>query len=484
MSSDISRNPGFLLSSETLLETAMQSRANAGEFTFWLTGSVTVSLWAAQIGSVLYGKLSHRGAAAVEAILLKNSGTTALLFSTVLLILLALAAAAYALRGGKVAQPFASVFIVTAVALRSIQLFYQGSASVLDADLLGAAMLAAALTYHGSSRLWWGVLMPLGTAACLAPLIWFEFFKGAGEATLVRALLVPGASFALGSILIVARELRARTDEPLSEMDRVHARGLELKSQMYSMESDLKSLLSLLSKKSAVEVSISQVAETAQTQIDSSTHLDVEAAPIEPAASVQLSEQFKALDAGPLATTDFSAARSASPSESCTYEDIDRGAREVLDEVRLQTEGKKNIRLLLTAPTGATVPLAVRGTRTVVSKWLKALVANSVDSLGGFPDGVVRVTLRPGLNSVIISIEDNGRGFNDDMLTKLGASQEGRMSSKEVRREVEQLGGSFDVQARLGVGARLTIELPRVDVRPTLVRSNDFRPSTSSSLHA
>lgn len=467
-------------------------RVSAGDFIVWISGFAAAGWWTISIVNLLISKMAKTGSPSLETVLLKNSGLTALVVSTTLICILSLIAAVAALRGKRIAQPSASVVIVTAMALRAIQLIYQTQASTMDADILAGLMLVAGLLYFGSGRLWWAVLMPLGTAACFAPLVWLEFFKGASHASLMRALISPAAAFGLTSILIVSRELRSRTQMSLNEMSSMQSRGVNLKKQMHAMENDLKSLLSIVSiSRPAVLLSSDEfLTETA------SSALEVFERPLE-----ELGEtSFQPVDAGPAITTEFVPESQAMLSpESSTYEDLDRAAREVLDEARARAEdtsrleGKKSVRLLLTAPVGATVPLAVRGSRSSAARWMKALVANSIDSLGGFPDGVVRVTLRPGLTSVVISIEDNGRGFNDDLLTKLGAASGERMTSLQVRKEVEAVGGRFDIQARLGVGARLTIELPRIDragskseskFESKSVRPNDYRPYSSNSLHA
>ena len=489
-------------------QTSARRESNKGESLLWILGSVAAGAWAFTLGQKLFLKLQSKPTAvSIETLLLRNSGQSALLIAVVWITIVALAATVQALRSRALPKRAASVVLVTAMALRAIQLAAQGSAQVADAQILAGLMLLAAVMYWGATRIWWLVLMPLATVAMFSPLVWLEFFKGASQTVLIQALTAPAVAFALSSILIISRELRARAEDSFVEMDRVQARGLTLKKQMHGMETDLKSLLSLISiSRPAILVA----APTAQPLTVGEALAPTSTLSPAPSADAGLSsdailpqelgalgdETFLDAPSGPITTTEFVSQPVLSANASC-YEEIDRLAREALDEARVKVEGKK-IRLLLTAPMGASLPLSVRGEAQAVARWMKALIANSLDSVGGFPDGVVRMTLRPGLTSLMISIEDNGRGFNDDLLSKLGASQEGRMTSREIRSEVEAIGGRFEIQARLGVGSRLSIELPRLDQKPAQDKSdprtlqafkgiqgpNGYRPSLSSSPRA
>ncbi|RYZ75874.1 MAG: hypothetical protein EOP05_06660, partial [Proteobacteria bacterium] len=343
MSSDISS-----LRLNNLASSSVDSRANAGDFIVWLGGCLAAGFWTSSIVSILISKFEKLGRQDIQVLVLKNSGLTALALSTTLIAILCLSAAVMALRGKKMAQPSASVVVIAAMALRAIQLFYQGQASTLDADILAGLLMIAGLLYFGSSRLWWGVLMPLGTLACFVPLIWLEFFKGATHASLVRSLVTPATAFGLTSILIVSRELRARAQFSLTEMSKMQTRGVNLKKQMHAMETDLKSLLTMISiSRPAVLVSPNEIlengslasvasADSTSSKVISDFEADVIAKPLE-----ELGESsFTPAETGPLVTTEFVPESIAMLApESSSYEDLDRAAREVLDEARAKTEG-------------------------------------------------------------------------------------------------------------------------------------------------
>ena len=114
-----------------------------------------------------------------------------------------------------------------------------------------------------------------------------------------------------------------------------------------------------------------------------------------------------------------------------------------------------------------------------------ALIDRSVRALGGGV-GVVRVIARVGYGSVMISIEDNGQGFSDELKRragKFGVNSPERFDA--LRGPVERLrmlahacGGRAESTSRLGAGARVDIELPRVDdhtVAPRQIRGDAAR---------
>jgi signal transduction histidine kinase len=94
---------------------------------------------------------------------------------------------------------------------------------------------------------------------------------------------------------------------------------------------------------------------------------------------------------------------------------------------------------------------------------IRALIDKSVASLGGGV-GVVRLALRVGVGSLAISIEDNGRGFSEDMIRRArekAGKSEMVLVVERARRLAYEWGGRAQSCARLGAGARVDIELPR-----------------------
>lgn len=417
------------------------------ESVFWLVSATGLALWATAIAADLLGSL-HKPVA-LQSFLVRHSGASALLISLLLLALVSVVASLLALRSKSMPQPSASVLLVTAAALRAIQILSDGSVGIVDAEILGGLTLGSALLYYGPLRVWWTLLAPLGTATSFAPLVYLEFFKGASNAVLIDALTIPALAFVFSSALVLVRDLRARAKANVSEVRLLRARGESTMRVLRAMETDMKSLTAALSK--------------------------------------SVLAPFREIETGETTTTEFVASgRAAAASETCSFDEIDTTARQVLDDARASIQGSP-VRLTLTAPSGAGLPIAVRGQLSLIYVWLKSSVSQSLDSLGGFPNGVVRVNLRAGLGSIVISVEDNGRGIGESTQMKQGRV-EGRLTYSEIRAAVESIGGRFDLQARLGVGARVTIELPRIDAYATPPRAAiragltaGYDPSASSS---
>ncbi len=424
------------------------------EATFWLLSSLVIFVWALSLGLDLLP--FARATAGFQSFLMKHSGASILCVSLLGLGAVSMAACLSALRSRAIPQASSSILLITAVALRAVQIISDGSVSVMDANILGGIWLAAAILYYGPIRLWWLVLMPLSSLAAFTPLFWLEFYKGAPNKSLIDALVLPTAAFALGSIIIVLRDLRTKAVKNSFDLRAMKLRGCATQKELRSMELDMKTLSALLMGPSSTPVMAA------------------------PAVSLE-----------PTETTEFNSPLfDQKASEICSFEDIDVATRQLLDDARARVQGRP-VRLTLTAPTGSNLPIAIRGHLPTIAHWIQSSIQTSIDALGGFPNGAVRVTLRAGLSSVAISVEDNGRGMGELAQAKQGHS-EGRMTMIEIRSDVERLGGRFDVQARLGVGARITIELPRVDAfaaaspraARTTAATKGFGPATSSSQHA
>ncbi|HEY5141533.1 MAG TPA: ATP-binding protein, partial [Methylococcales bacterium] len=68
---------------------------------------------------------------------------------------------------------------------------------------------------------------------------------------------------------------------------------------------------------------------------------------------------------------------------------------------------------------------------------------------------LVKIQLDIGDPAVRLSLDDNGKGFDTDSLTK-----ESNLGMKLVRDRVEMLGGKFDLDTAPGKGARVTLTIP------------------------
>jgi two-component system sensor histidine kinase DegS len=77
----------------------------------------------------------------------------------------------------------------------------------------------------------------------------------------------------------------------------------------------------------------------------------------------------------------------------------------------------------------------------------------------------VKVQLDMAETTVKVVVDDNGKGFDTD---KLG--ERTGMGLKVIRDRVEMLGGTIDVEAVIGQGARVTFSIPAVPAQPAPVK--------------
>lgn len=119
------------------------------------------------------------------------------------------------------------------------------------------------------------------------------------------------------------------------------------------------------------------------------------------------------------------------------------------------------------------LPVVIQINADDFSMVVGSLIDQAIESLGG-GEGVVRVGLHPGLRQIQVTVEDNGRGMTEELLMRLQARGLGqpplassRLSFKQIRALISFWGGRVDRQARLGVGSRVTVEIPRVDAFAT-----------------
>jgi signal transduction histidine kinase len=92
------------------------------------------------------------------------------------------------------------------------------------------------------------------------------------------------------------------------------------------------------------------------------------------------------------------------------------------------------------------------------------------------PGAPVRVSLKEGFNSILLTVGDKGRGFSTDQITRIGAYMqfERKMNEQQglglgltiVKRLVELHGGAFSIESKKGEGATITAKLPKTKIEP------------------
>ncbi|MGD8457561.1 MAG: sensor histidine kinase [Anaerolineales bacterium] len=73
----------------------------------------------------------------------------------------------------------------------------------------------------------------------------------------------------------------------------------------------------------------------------------------------------------------------------------------------------------------------------------------------------IKVQLDMGIGEIKLVIEDNGRGFDPNLVIE----EESGLGLKLIRERVEMLGGEFAIDSTVGEGARITLTLPAAEVK-------------------
>jgi nitrogen fixation/metabolism regulation signal transduction histidine kinase len=139
---------------------------------------------------------------------------------------------------------------------------------------------------------------------------------------------------------------------------------------------------------------------------------------------------------------------------------------EVTDLYRAQVVGR-GVKLEVKLEPAVTILVADRGR---LRQLLHNLLTNAVEALEGQPDGAITVAARladrNGEEVVEIAVEDNGPGFQRDLI---GQVFDPYVTTKPrgtglglaiVRKIVEEHGGHVEADNRVGGGARVRVELP------------------------
>lgn len=166
-------------------------------------------------------------------------------------------------------------------------------------------------------------------------------------------------------------------------------------------------------------------------------------------------------------------------SAAISFLEAKRALEAAFEEARLLHGSRKGLRLQLAVEISGPMPMAIRAEAAQLGRLSRSLIESAIESLGG-GEGVVWVRLTSDARAVTVEIEDNGRGLSEAFIAKLETKGlltlgEDRLSLRQSRELAETHGWSMETQARLGVGARVVIGLPRVDT-PT----QDFVPPRSN----
>lgn len=358
-----------------------------------------------------------------------------------------------------------SILIAVALSLRASYRIVDNYSPAAEGVIFGLAFVLLAVAHRGSRRVFWIFSFPIASIAALGLLFAAEYRMSLALVHVRQIGVALFIGWAIAAVIAFLRDARSEAKESSREAQALQLRMTKLTKELRSLGGDMKSILGL-------------VEEPQRTNVRAAG---------EQVAIGRISAERLAMDSASL-TTEESNRAFGSQVSFLSFAEIQEIAKKAVEAAKLSIPEKTRVQLLLAQPSDMKSPIAVRFDGSVqLEKVLVSCLRQGIEALGG-ADGSVRVSLHAGVSQVTIAIEDNGRGLKQDILNKLGAADvSDRMKLDEVRSAVEACEGRFEYQARLGVGARVTLDLVRVDAfatgRTSLARGEN-QTQAPNSMHA
>lgn len=298
--------------------------------------------------------------------------------------------------------------------------------------------------------------MPLSLLSLMAPVaVWEHSGKLTSTVDFLRAILIPGLSFLSGNLFATFRDTIQTAQEGLIEIGDLKSRVRAGSQELRKMEAEMTDIIEWISNK-----------------------------PREGANEFQNSG-WEPIDLA----IDWNAIHNDDDSSTIGHQELTQILRSEMDRLSATLTDRPKIHLGFASPREFKVPVSIKGQPAALILIVRNLLLQAQRAIAD-TEGVIRLSMRPGLRSISISIEDNGRGLNELLVHKLESTgvvkhSPGELSLYEIRRNVEACGWRMEMLARLGVGARVTIEIPRSDafaygMRPRPVRYMEPAPSMIS----
>ncbi len=109
---------------------------------------------------------------------------------------------------------------------------------------------------------------------------------------------------------------------------------------------------------------------------------------------------------------------------------------------------------------GVEVSVMISGTERRLESYLEVMIFRSMQELlsNAVHQGqatVVKIQMDMGDNTIRLSVDDNGKGFDTDQLAK-----EPNLGLQLIKERTEMLGGKFEIDSTPGKGSRITLSIP------------------------
>jgi two-component system sensor histidine kinase DegS len=135
----------------------------------------------------------------------------------------------------------------------------------------------------------------------------------------------------------------------------------------------------------------------------------------------------------------------------------------MLDDLGLVPTLKRYVDVYKTQP-GASLELKVTGRERRLESYLEVMIFRAIQELLGnalrhSQASEVVIHLDMGDNHIRVSIDDNGKGFDTQVL-----ENRGNMGIKVIKDRMEMLGGEFEIDSVLGQGTRVIFQVPAMDL--------------------
>ncbi len=131
----------------------------------------------------------------------------------------------------------------------------------------------------------------------------------------------------------------------------------------------------------------------------------------------------------------------------------------MLDDLGLAPTVKRYVDAMQNIP-GASVQLTLSGMERRLEPYIEVMIFRAIQELLGnalrhSQASEIRLHLDLGDAMVKVMVDDNGKGFDPDLL-----NERTNMGIKIVRDRVEMLGGDFQLNTRIGEGTRISFSIP------------------------